>query len=55
MQVDYAEVCKHVGKIVLEHSFEMERLAEQMRKAVEDFKKTIDEKNARIKELEKQV
>lgn len=49
---DYEQVCKHVGKIVLDFKFHEEKLVRQAQEAMESFKQTLDEKNKRIKELE---
>jgi translation initiation factor 2B subunit (eIF-2B alpha/beta/delta family) len=48
----YENICKHIGKMVLDYHFDMEKLANQFQKALEDFKANLEEKNQRIKELE---
>lgn len=49
---DYEQICKHVGKMVLDFHFDLEKISSQFKTAMEEFKKTIDEKNSRIKNLE---
>lgn len=52
---EYENICKHVGKIVLDFHMEMEKLSIKFSGALEDFKKRLAEKDAIIKKLEEQL
>ena len=52
MEQSYDQICKHVGRIVLDFQFSMEKLLNQQKSAAEDFKAVLEEKNQRIKALE---
>lgn len=52
---EYETICKHVGKIVLDFKFEMERVVSNCQKTIEDMKKVLEEKNTRIKQLEEEL
>jgi hypothetical protein len=52
---EYDEVCRCVGKLVLDFHADMKAYTAKAQKAIEEFKGIISEKDKLIKQLEKEI